>query len=201
MPTSRACAGCDVSSGAWADPVQGTDLLFDDTFGLNLDPTWYESWKIVAKRPGLGVDHSILPPMDEKASGHAKYPFIKLDEAPYWNFQPDNYEIKDVYELEGRPKNNHLVSRGTCSWVPRWARPSSIGKTSTTARVSTGAPTELGYKDFKWEDGRPGPTVTDVLLVDVQRLHATAFGSSTASISILPDARPPITRRKHCRVC
>ena len=37
-----------LSSGAWADPVQGTDLLFDDTFGLNLDPTWYESWKILS---------------------------------------------------------------------------------------------------------------------------------------------------------
>ena len=100
-----------LSSGAWADPVQGTDLLFDDTFGLNLDPTWYDNWKLLGKRRALVVDHSVLPALDESASGQAKYPFMRLDEPPYWNFVADNYEIQDVYELEGIPKSNHLVSR------------------------------------------------------------------------------------------
>ncbi len=169
-----------LSSGAWADPVQGTDLLFDDTFGLNLDPTWYDSWKLIAKRQGLGVDHSILPPMDEKASGKAKYPFMRLDEAPHWNFQPDAYEIKDMYELEGKPKNNHLVSRrhmfvGATVGAPKFYWQDHYDRKGEHWHTEF-----VGYKDWKWDDGRTGPTVTSVVLVDVQRLHATAFGYSSA---------------------
>ncbi len=168
-----------LSSGAWADPVQGTDLLFDDTFGMNLDPTWYESWKIVAKRPALVVDHSILPPMDEKASGHGKYPFVKLDEAPHWNMQPDNYETQPVFELEGRPKNNHLVSLRRSFIGATLGAPKFYWQDMYDRKGEHWRSNQLGYKDFKWEDGRSGPSVANVLLVDVQRFHATAFGSST----------------------
>lgn len=177
-----------LSSGAWADPVQGTDLLFDDTFGLNLDPTWYESWKLIGKRQGLGVDHSILLPLDEKASGKAKYPFMRLDEAPYWNFQPDNYEIKDVYELEGKPKNNHLVSRRHMFVGATLGAPKFYWQDHYDRKGEHWHTEFVGYKDFKWDDGRTGPTVSGVLLVDVQRLHATAFGYSAAFQHNPPDA-------------
>lgn len=178
-----------LSSGAWADPVQGTDLLFDDTFGLNLDPTWYENWKLIAKRQGLGVDKSILPPLDEKASGKAKYPFMRLDEAPYWNFQPDNYEIKDVYELEGTPKNNHLVSRRHMFVGATLGAPKFYWQDHYDRKGEHWHTEYVGYKDWKWDDGRTGPTVTGVVLVDVQRMHATAFGYSPAFHYNPPDAK------------
>lgn len=178
-----------LSSGAWADPVQGTDLLFDDTFGLNLDPTWYENWKLIAKRQGLGVDKSILPPLDEKASGKAKYPFMRLDEAPYWNFQPDNYEIKDVYELEGTPKNNHLVSRRHMFVGATLGAPKFYWQDHYDRKGEHWHTEYVGYKDWKWDDGRTGPTVTGVVLVDVQRMHATAFGYSAAFHHNPPDAK------------
>ncbi|MGE0810578.1 MAG: DUF1329 domain-containing protein [Immundisolibacter sp.] len=178
-----------LSSGAWADPVQGTDLLFDDTFGLNLDPTWYENWKLIAKRQGLGVDKSILPPLDEKASGKAKYPFMRLDEAPYWNFQPDNYEIKDVYELEGTPKNNHLVSRRHMFVGATLGAPKFYWQDHYDRKGEHWHTEYVGYKDWKWDDGRTGPTVTGVVLVDVQRMHATAFGYSPAFHHNPPDAK------------
>ena len=179
-----------LSSGAWADPVQGTDLLFDDSFGLNLDPTWYEGWKLLGKRKGLVVDHSILPAMDESASGNAKYPFMRLDEAPYWNLQPDNYEIHEVWELEGTPKNNHLVSRrhmfiGATPGAPKFYWQDHYDRKGEHWHVEF-----VGYKDWKWDDGRNGSTANAVLLVDVQRLHATVFGYSTGFHINPPDARP-----------
>ncbi len=168
-----------LSSGAWADPVQGTDLLFDDTFGLNLDPTWYESWKILGVRKALGVDKSILPPMDESASGEAKYPFMRLSEPPHWNFQPDNYEIKDVYELEGKPKNNHLVSRRHMFVGATLGAPKFYWQDHYDRKGEHWHTEFVAYKDWKWDDGQSGPTVTGVIGLDVQRLHATAFGYST----------------------
>jgi hypothetical protein len=178
-----------LSSGAWADPVQGTDLLFDDTFGLNLDPTWYENWKLIGKRDGLVVDHSALPAMDEKASGKAKYPFMRLDEAPYWNFQADNYEIQSVWELEGTPKSNHLVGRrhmfiGATVGAPKFYWQDHYDRKGEHWHTEF-----VGYKDWKWEDGRNGTTASGVLLVDVQRLHATAFGMSAGFHINPPDAK------------
>lgn len=178
-----------LSSGAWADPVQGTDLLFDDSFGLNMDPTWYEGWKLLGKREGLVVDHSILPAMDEKASGKAKYPFMRLDEAPYWNFLPDNYETQAVYELEGTPKSNHLVSRrhmfvGATLGAPKFYWQDHYDRKGEHWHVEF-----VGYKDWKWEDGRNGTTANGVVLVDVQRLHATGFGYSEGFHINPPDAK------------
>ncbi len=178
-----------MSSGAWADPVQGTDLLFDDTFGLNLDPTWYESWKILGKRHALVVEHSILPPMDEQASGKAKYPFMRLDEAPYWNFQPDNYEIQEVYEVEGIPKKDHLVGRrhmfiGTTVGAPKIYWQDHYDRKGEHWRTGGG-----GSKDAKWDDGRTGPTGTSAVIVDVQRLHATAAGYSSGVHQNPPGAK------------
>lgn len=178
-----------LSSGAWADPVQGTDLLFDDTFGLNLDPTWYEGWKLLGKRQGLGVNHSILPALDEKASGKAKYPFMRIDEPPYWNTQADNYEVNEVWELEGTPKNNHLVSRRHMFLGATVGAPKMYWQDHYDRKGEHWHTESITFKDWKWDDGRTGPTVTSVLLVDVQRLHATAFGYSSGFHHNPPDAK------------
>ena len=178
-----------LSSGAWADPVQGTDLLFDDTFGLNLDPTWYDNWKLLGKRRALVVDHSVLPALDESASGQAKYPFMRLDEPPYWNFVTDNYEIHDVYELEGIPKSNHLVSRRHMFVGATMGAPKMYWQDHYDRKGQHWHTEFISYKDWKWDDGRTGPTVTGVLITDVQRLHATAFGYSSGFHHNPPDAR------------
>ncbi|HCZ49417.1 MAG TPA: hypothetical protein DCZ11_10460, partial [Gammaproteobacteria bacterium] len=178
-----------LSSGAWADPVQGTDLLFDDTFGLNLDPTWYDNWKVLGKRRALVVDHSVLPALDESASGQAKYPFMRLDEPPYWNFVEDNYEIQDVYELEGTPKSNHLVSRRHMFVGATMGAPKMYWQDHYDRKGQHWHTEFISYKDWKWDDGRTGPTVTGVVIADVQRLHATAFGYSSGFHHNPPDAR------------
>ena len=178
-----------LSSGAWADPVQGTDLLFDDTFGLNLDPTWYDNWKLLGKRRALVVDHSVLPALDESASGQAKYPFMRLDEPPYWNFVTDNYEIQDVYELEGIPKSNHLVSRRHMFVGATMGAPKMYWQDHYDRKGQHWHTEFISYKDWKWDDGRTGPTVTGVVITDVQRLHATAFGYSSGFHHNPPDAR------------
>jgi hypothetical protein len=128
--------------------------------------------------------------MDEKASGKAKYPFMRLDEAPYWNFQPDNYETQQVWELEGTPKNNHLVSRrhmfvGATLGAPKFYWQDHYDRKGEHWHVEF-----VGYKDWKWDDGRNGTTANGVLLVDVQRLHATAFGMSTGFHINPADAKP-----------
>ena len=170
-----------LSSGAWADPVQATDFLFDDTFGLNLDPTWYDSWKLLGKRKGLVVAHSTLPAIDEKASGNAKYPMFKLGEAPFWNTADDSWEPQEVWELEGTPKSNHLKSRRhmfvnatlgapLLHWQDHYDRKGQHWHTEV-----------VSYRDgWKWQDGRTGPNVMSVQQIDVQRLHATVFGYSSA---------------------
>ncbi|WP_448508079.1 hypothetical protein, partial [Immundisolibacter sp.] len=39
----------------------------------------------------------------------------------------------------------------------------------------------VAYRDgWKWQDGRTGPNVMSVQQIDVQRLHATIFGYSSA---------------------
>ena len=47
----------------------------------------------------------------------------------------------------------------------------------------------IAYKDWQWDDGRTGPMVAGVLIADVQRLHATAFGYSSNFHINPPDAR------------
>lgn len=47
-----------LSGNAWADPVVGTDMLTDETFGLNIDLTWYPEYKITGKRWVLAALHS-----------------------------------------------------------------------------------------------------------------------------------------------
>ena len=178
-----------LSSGSWADPIQGTDFLFDDAFGLNLDPTWYEGWKLLGKRPVLSVPRSILPAMNEQASGKAKYPFMRLEEAPYWNFQPDNYEVHDAYELDGIPKNNHLVSRRHMFVSAQLGSPKFYWQDHYDRKGEHWHTEFVGYKDWKLEDGRTGTVANTVLLIDVQRLHATAFGYSEGFHINSPDAK------------
>ena len=170
-----------LSSGAWADPVQSTDFLFDDTFGLNMDPTWYDSWKLVGKRKGLVVAHSILPPIDTKASGAAKYPMFKLNEAPYWNSADDNWEPQEVWELEGKPKSNHLVSRRQMFVNATVGAPLLHYQDHYDRKGQLWHVEIVRYVDgWKWDDGRVGPNFMLVQQIDVQRLHATVFGYSDA---------------------
>lgn len=168
-----------LSSGAWADPVQATDFLFDDTFGLNLDPTWYETWKLLGKRKGLGVWHSNLLPMDESASGAAKYPMFRLGTAPHWNTQPDNWEPVDVWALEGIPKSNHLVSRRAMFVNAQVGTPLMHWQDHYDRKGSLWTVEVVQYRPgWKYDDGREGPNLMSVMQVDVQRLHATVFGYS-----------------------
>lgn len=168
-----------LSSGAWADPVQATDFLFDDTFGLNLDPTWYQTWNLLGKRRGLGVAHSVLPPMDESASGTAKYPMFKLDTAPYWNTPPDNWEPVEVWDLEGIPKTNHLYSRRHMFVNTTVGAPLMHWQDQYDRKGEHWGSQVVGYRDgWKYDDGREGPTIMSVIRADVQRLHATVFGYS-----------------------
>lgn len=163
-----------LSSGTWADPIQSTDALSDETFGMNLHPTWYESWNLNGKRWILGTTHGEVPEVDDDISDYReKYPAMHFDEEPHWNFT-EVYEPREVWVLEATPKKDHLVSRkyyyvDTNPYLPRIYWGDAYDRKGELWRIAY-----VGFKDDEeWDDGHVGLGVSVVSVVDLQRYHAT----------------------------
>ncbi len=164
-----------LSSGAWADPISATDLLTDETFAINLDPTWYDGWELQGKRWILGGGDSKITPLNLDAKNPAeRFPAMRLDEAPYWNYNED-YSPQEVYVLKGVPPKSHLVGHrtmyvGTIPGAPLFWGVDYHDKKGDVWRVLN-----ISFSNGTWDNGQPGPTVNMVHVVDVQRQHATVL--------------------------
>ncbi|MDF1819838.1 MAG: DUF1329 domain-containing protein [Immundisolibacteraceae bacterium] len=164
-----------LSSGAWADPISGTDLLTDETFAINLDPTWYDGWELLGKRFILGANNSRIKPLNLDAKDpKERFAAMQLDKAPYWNYVED-YAPTEVWMLKGISPKSHLNSHrimfvGTDPNLPLFHGVEYYDRKGELWRR-----TRISFDNGVWEDGKPGPTITMVSVVDLQRLHATVL--------------------------
>ena len=166
-----------LSSGAWADPVSATDFLTDETFGINLEPTWYKNWKIVGSRWIMAVAHGQIRGLDLSKSDPAeRFPDMRLDEAPYWNFN-EVWEPREVWMLEATPPESHLnskrllhvdkdVNAPMMSWIESFDRKGELWRVSALA---------YNDQDIRLDSGQSGVGISIVGVYDVQRLHATVL--------------------------
>lgn len=171
-----------LSSSVWADPVQATDFLFDETFGLNLDPTWYQAWNLKEKKLSLQTKHGVTPPVPAGESDpNKKFAFLKLDEAPFWNFE-ETYEPVETWFLEAVPKSDHLVSKRHSFIETDPLVPSMYWQDLYDRKGEHWRTLYVGYTPGTWGDGTTAPYVSAVSIMDLQRMHATVFATSEGFI-------------------
>jgi hypothetical protein len=163
-----------LSSGTWADPIQSTDALQDETFGMNLHPTWYDAWNLKEKRFLLATLHGEIADLNPKENDPRKrFPAMDFATAPHWNFT-EVYEPREVWVLEAIPAKSHLVSRklyyiDTDPLMPLIYWGCSWDQKGDLWRVAY-----VGFKGGrKWDDGHVGLGTTIFGGVDIQRDHAT----------------------------
>jgi hypothetical protein len=97
--------------GTWMDPLGGTDMLNDDQETFNAYPTWYKSYKLLAKRWVLAVAHAGMPTwIDGKEDFKDKFPRIDLQDAPYWNPKAE-WEPREVWVIECITPQEHPYSK------------------------------------------------------------------------------------------
>lgn len=100
-----------LSGSTWADPVVGTDMLTDETFGLNIDPTWYPQYKVTGKRWILASLHSqSTGARMDAATPEARYAQMSLLPGNGMGFK-EAFEPREVWTLEATPPVGHLASR------------------------------------------------------------------------------------------
>jgi hypothetical protein len=101
-----------LSGGAWMDPIGGTDQLQDDIEIFNANPVWYDEYRMIGKRYILAAahgKHSAWVPDGE--NDVETFPTLDLTKPPYWNFNGDQYEPREVYVIEAIPPEEHPYSK------------------------------------------------------------------------------------------
>lgn len=180
-----------LSGSAWADPVVGTDLLTDETFGLNIDPTWYPEYKITGKRWILASLHSQSAGARlDAGTPQARYGQLSLQPGDGIGFT-ESYEPREVWTLEATMPKGHLASRkvmyvDTDPYYPllHWQEIYDL----------KGELWRLVY--HSWisavrNDGQPGIYPSIIWIPDLQRERATwAYLDPTTARANFADVRP-----------
>ncbi|MEL0083599.1 MAG: DUF1329 domain-containing protein [Gammaproteobacteria bacterium] len=170
-----------LSSRAWADPLTATDLLNDESFGMAVDPAWYDDWKLVGKRWILGSAHSTINVSLEAETAEDRFPMIDMENAPYWNVL-DDWEPREVYVVEATPPKGHLLSKkvqyyDTEPYSPMLHWQEFYDKKGELWRVEN-----CNYRPNLRQDGTWSQTVSYVPVIDLQRMHASiVFGPPEGS--------------------
>lgn len=164
-----------LSSGAWADPVAGSDLMTDELFGGDFQPQWFKSWKIIGKRHILSSLHGTSKGINLNESDPAKrYPLMDFDNAPYWNHN-EPYEPHEVWVLESIPPDTHLMSKRVyyISTHP-YAFMAPVIETYDR-QGDFWRMIHIGYQPLTWDDGTLAPAPGIVAVYDVKALHGTVL--------------------------
>lgn len=158
-----------LSSNAWADPLSSTDLLNDESFGMSLDPSWYQEWKLLGKRWILGSAHSTVAVSTDSGD---RFPMIDATKAPYWNIL-DDWEPREVFVVEATPGPGHLLSRKVQYYDAELHAPMLHWQEFYDKKNELWRIENCNYRPTKRDDGSMAPTVSYVPVYDLQRLHAT----------------------------
>lgn len=164
-----------LSGGAWFDPIGGTDQLQDDIEIFNAHPSWYQSYKILDKKPILYVANTIKPTWIEGAgSPEQEHPRVDLANAPYWN-PIDNWEPRELYVIEAVPPVEHPYSKKIIYFDAKNWRPvfgEFYDKKGEFWKFQN-----FSSWPMKTEDGYTAVLSAWGLTADFQRRHATIFQS------------------------
>lgn len=158
-----------LSSNAWADPLSSTDLLNDESFGMSLDPSWYQEWKLLGKRWILGSAHSTVAVSTDSGN---RFPMIDASKAPYWNIL-DDWEPREVFVVEATPGPGHLLSRKVQYYDAELHAPMLHWQEFYDKKNELWRIENCNYRPTKRDDGSMAQTVSYVPVYDLQRLHAT----------------------------
>lgn len=171
-----------LSGGAWMDPIGGTDQLQDDIEIFNANPSWYSSYKLIAKRHVLVAAHGVNSAWKVgAATQEEEYPILDLKNAPYWNFNYDNYEPREVYVIEAITPEEHPYSKKIVyvdTQYPRVHLGEAYDKKGEFWKMfqfhSYPNTAEDGFRDIRTTAG---------VTIDFKRNHATVFFPDTESWS------------------
>jgi hypothetical protein len=171
-----------LSGGAWMDPIGGTDQLQDDIEIFNANPSWYESYKLIGKRHILVAAHAKHSAWQVDAKNQQEeYPTLDLKNAPYWNFNYDNYEPREVYVIEAITPEEHPYSKKIIyidTQYPRVHLGEAYDKKGEFWKMfqfhSYPGTGEDGFRDIRTTAG---------VTIDFKRNHATVFFPDTTTWS------------------
>lgn len=171
-----------LSGGAWMDPIGGTDQLQDDIEIFNANPSWYESYKLIGKRHMLVAAHGKHSAwkVDAKTQ-QEEYPTLDLKNAPYWNFNYDNYEPREVYVIEAITPEEHPYSKKIIyvdTQYPRVHFGEAYDKKGEFWKMF-----QFHSYPGKGEDGFRDVRTTGGVTIDFKRNHATVFFPDTSTWS------------------
>lgn len=164
-----------LSSGAWADPVAGSDFLTDELFGMDSQPTWYESWEVLEKRWMLTTVHGESFGLEEYEDDPGlRYPKVRLNQAPYWNFE-EVYEPREVWVVEVVMKPGHVFAKrhyyfDTHPFAPMLPWQEAYNSDGELEKIMV-----IGYQSVPWEDGVSGIGAGIVAAMDIKKMHATVL--------------------------
>ena len=171
-----------LSGGAWMDPIGGTDQLQDDIEIFNANPSWYESYKLIGKRHMLVAAHGKHSAWQVGAkTQQEEYPTLDLKNAPYWNFNYDNYEPREVYVIEAITPEEHPYSKKIIyidTQYPRVHFGEAYDKKGEFWKMF-----QFHSYPGKGEDGFNDIRTTGGVTIDFKRNHATVFFPDTSTWS------------------
>ena len=171
-----------LSGGAWMDPIGGTDQLQDDIEIFNANPSWYESYKLIGKRHMLVAAHAKHSAWQVGAkTQQEEYPTLDLKNAPYWNFNYDNYEPREVYVIEAITPEEHPYSKKIIyidTQYPRVHFGEAYDKKGEFWKMF-----QFHSYPGKGEDGFRDVRTTGGVTIDFKRNHATVFFPDTSTWS------------------
>ncbi|GAB0152937.1 DUF1329 domain-containing protein [Marinobacterium sp. BA1] len=171
-----------LSGGAWMDPVGGTDQLQDDIEIFNANPTWYKEYRMVGKRHILTAAHGINSAWNPNGANEAEsFPTLDLSKAPYWNFNQDQYEPREVYVIEAIPPEEHPYSKKVLyidTEYPRVHMGEAYDKKGDFWKMFQ----FHSYPNIA-EDGSVDVRTTSGATIDFKRNHATVFFPDTETWS------------------
>lgn len=99
-----------LSSGAWMDPIGGTDQLNDDIEVWNARPSWYKGFRYLGRRWVLAVAHGSPAWNESKRGTPEEFPTVDLSSPPFWN-PKDGWEPREVHVVETTPPDQHPYSK------------------------------------------------------------------------------------------
>lgn len=100
-----------LSGGAWFDAIGGTDLLQDELGVWNAHPSWFQSYKLVGKKPLLAIVIAPWPSWNTKGTDYvSQFVAQNVSEWPHWN-PTIPWSARDVYVIETTPPPAHPYSK------------------------------------------------------------------------------------------
>ena len=177
-----------LSGGAWMDPVGGTDQLADDIEVWNANPTWYQEYRLLGKRHILTAAHGVNSAWNPDGNNDAEsFPTLDLTEAPYWNFNSDQYEPREVYVVEAIPPAEHPYSKKIIYVDVEYPRV-HMGEAYDKAGEFWKMFQFHSYPNVA-EDGFVDIRTTSGATIDFKRNHATVFFPDTNSWRTNPEGK------------